>query len=149
MRAAVPLFATAGFHATPVIDIAHSARVTPLGIFQLYPRKSDLFIATIEHCYNVIVAELTRLANDRNTSSCGTETCSAVVQRVRAQLAEDPHLLVLRRHLHDDDVQDPTVHHAISTAVTRLEHLLLGTCSCGTDVLRALFERTRDLPEPT
>lgn len=51
-------FARAGYHATPVAEIAELAGVSPAYVFRLFPGKLGLFIATVDRCYELVTAAL-------------------------------------------------------------------------------------------
>ena len=48
---AVSVFSHAGYHATPVSEVADAAGVSPAYVFRLFPGKVALFVAAVEHCY--------------------------------------------------------------------------------------------------
>lgn len=58
ITSAVSGFAHAGYHATPVTTIAELAGVSPAYVFRLFPGKVGLFVATVEHCYDLVASAL-------------------------------------------------------------------------------------------
>ena len=55
---AVAGFARAGYHATPVAEIAEAAGVSTAYVFRLFPGKLGLFVAAVDHCYAQVVETL-------------------------------------------------------------------------------------------
>ncbi|GAA1896697.1 TetR/AcrR family transcriptional regulator [Williamsia serinedens] len=58
VRAAVRVFAGAGFHATPTTAVAAEAGISTAYAFKLFPTKVDLFVAAVDACYDRIVDTL-------------------------------------------------------------------------------------------
>lgn len=54
IEAAVHVFATRGYAATPVAEVAAEAGISQAYVFKLFPTKEGLFVAAIERCYQRI-----------------------------------------------------------------------------------------------
>jgi len=55
---AVAGFSRAGYHATPVAEIAEASGVSTAYVFRLFPGKLGLFLAAVDHCYTQVVDTL-------------------------------------------------------------------------------------------
>jgi AcrR family transcriptional regulator len=62
IEAAVHEFAQGGLHGTPVARIAQRVGVAQPYVFSLFPTKRDLFLAAVEHCFQMVAATFTRAA---------------------------------------------------------------------------------------
>ena len=56
--AAIAVFATSGYAATPVAAVAAKAGISQAYVFKLYPTKEGLFVAALEQCHERILARL-------------------------------------------------------------------------------------------
>ncbi|WEO77351.1 TetR/AcrR family transcriptional regulator [Cryobacterium sp. SO2] len=93
---AVAAFAHAGYHATPVTDIAEKAGVSPAYVFRLFPGKLGLFVATVSHCYEQVVSALVAGA-----AAAGTTDPDAVLDAMTTayvDLIKDRDLIMLQAH---------------------------------------------------
>lgn len=64
IRSAMVVFSSTGYLGTPITDIAKHARISTAYVFKLFPSKEDLFVATLERCFEVILAGLAKAAEE-------------------------------------------------------------------------------------
>jgi AcrR family transcriptional regulator len=58
IEAAVTVFAEHGYHGTPTTEIARAAGISQAYLFRLFPTKAELYVATIERCYERVGAAM-------------------------------------------------------------------------------------------
>lgn len=63
LEAALKVFASRGYAATPVTEVAARAGISQAYVFKLFPTKEVLFVATVERCYLAIEAVLAEAAD--------------------------------------------------------------------------------------
>lgn len=93
---AVKVFARAGYHATPVTEIATAAGVSPAYVFRLFPGKIGLFVAAVDHCYALVRAALAEGAEVAAGGSPG-DILEAMSQAY-IDLIRDRDLIMLQVH---------------------------------------------------
>ncbi|HTX31021.1 MAG TPA: TetR/AcrR family transcriptional regulator [Solirubrobacteraceae bacterium] len=64
IEAAVHEFAHGGLHGTPVARIAQRVGVAQPYVFSLFPTKRDLFLAAVEHDFELVMETFTRAAQE-------------------------------------------------------------------------------------
>jgi AcrR family transcriptional regulator len=95
---AVTVFARRGFHGTPVTAVADAAGISQAYVFRLFPTKTELFVAALEHCYASVREELTTAAS-RAADGSPSEVLAAMGDAY-AGLAAERDLLMLQVHAH-------------------------------------------------
>ena len=93
---AVPVFALAGYRATPVTDIASAAGVSPAYIFRLFPGKVGLFVAAVDHCYTLVREAL--LEGSKSAADASPESVLAAMSDAYVDLIRDRDLIMLQVH---------------------------------------------------
>ncbi len=96
VQAALPAFSGAGYHATPVATVAEAAGVSPAYVFRLFPGKVGLFVATVDHCYDRVVATLVE-----GGESAGSQDPGVVLGAMTGayvELIRDRDLIMLQVH---------------------------------------------------
>lgn len=58
IKSAIAVFAKAGYLGTPIAAVAKHARISPAYVFKLFPSKEELFVAALEHGFELIHATL-------------------------------------------------------------------------------------------
>jgi AcrR family transcriptional regulator len=84
-------FAKRGLHGTPTQDIAEQAGISHAYLFRLFPTKTDLFIAVVERCFQVVIETFTKAAEG---SKPGEERLHAMGDAYIDLLADRKRLLV-------------------------------------------------------
>lgn len=96
LSCAIPVFARAGYYATPVTDVAEAARISPAYVFRLYPGKLALFVAALEECFSRV---LRALAEGADASAAEEpEQLLEAMGDAYARLIADRSLLMLQVH---------------------------------------------------
>jgi AcrR family transcriptional regulator len=117
-------FSRAGYHATPVAEIAEAAQVSPAYVFRLFPGKLGLFVATIDHCYGRVATALLAGA-DGFESSTPDEILEAMSQAY-VDLIRDRDLIMLQVHAQSacevPEIRD-AVHRGIATIVREVSRV--------------------------
>ena len=93
---AVPVFARAGYRATPVTEIATAAGVSPAYIFRLFPGKVGLFVAAVDHCYTLVREAL--LEGSKTAPDTSPEAVLAAMSDAYVDLIRDRDLIMLQVH---------------------------------------------------
>jgi AcrR family transcriptional regulator len=93
---AIPVFARAGYHGTPVADVAAAAGVSTAYVFRLFPGKVGLFVATVDHCYEQVAAAL-RAGGEASPSDVPTDRIDAMTAAY-VDLIRDRDLIMLQSH---------------------------------------------------
>ena len=93
---AVGVFGRAGYHATPVTEVAEAAGISQAYVFRLFNGKLGLFVAALDHCYEQIVAALAAGA-DRASGGSPEQILEAMADAY-AELIADRELLMLQVH---------------------------------------------------
>jgi AcrR family transcriptional regulator len=98
VASAVTVFARRGFHGTPVTAVADAAGISQAYVFRLFPTKTSLFVAALEHCYSSVRDELTAAAS-RAVDGSPSQVLAAMGDAY-ADLAAERDLLMLQVHAH-------------------------------------------------
>ena len=93
---AIAGFSRAGYHATPVTEIADAAGISPAYIFRLFDGKLGLFVETVDHCYGKVAATLVA-AGEASGSENPTEILAAMSDAY-VELIRDRNLIMLQVH---------------------------------------------------
>jgi AcrR family transcriptional regulator len=93
---ALTVFARRGFHGTPVTAVADAAGISQAYVFRLFPTKTALFVAALDHCYALVRAELTAAASRVVDGS--SEQVLAAMGDAYADLAQGRDVLMLQVH---------------------------------------------------
>ncbi|WP_394771123.1 TetR/AcrR family transcriptional regulator [Lacisediminihabitans sp.] len=93
---AVRVFAHAGYHATPVAQVAAASGVSPAYVFRLFPGKLALFVAAVEHCYERVRVGL--VASAEATDASTPEQILAAMSDAYVDLIRDRDLIMLQVH---------------------------------------------------
>lgn len=93
---ALARFSRAGYHATPVMEIAEAAQVSPAYVFRLFPGKLGLFVATIEYCYDQVASAL--LAGAETSASSKPDDVLEAMSEAYVNLIRDRDLIMLQVH---------------------------------------------------
>ncbi|WP_246269013.1 TetR family transcriptional regulator [Acrocarpospora macrocephala] len=93
---AVAAFAHAGYHATPVSEVAEAAEVSPAYVFRLFPGKLGLFVATVDHCYEQVAATLVKGGEAAGFSA--PDDVLAAMSAAYVELIRDRNLIMLQVH---------------------------------------------------
>jgi len=114
---AVAAFAHAGYHATPVAEVAAAAGVSPAYVFRLFPGKLGLFVATVDHCYEQVAATL--VAGGEASGSTDPDTVLAAMTGAYMDLIRDRSLIMFQVHAQSAcDV--PEIRDAVRRGVARV-----------------------------
>ena len=96
ISSAIAVFSRAGFLGTPIAEVARHAKISTAYVFKLFPRKEELFVAALDHCFELIVAALAKGADE-----CLDQTPDALLFAMGgayALLIADRKLLLLQIH---------------------------------------------------
>jgi AcrR family transcriptional regulator len=91
--AALPIFASRGYHAASTIEIAEAAGISQAYVFRLFPTKVDLFVACCERTRNRMLAAFRDAAEDRAE---GVEPLEAMGLAYRDLLESDRTVLMVQ-----------------------------------------------------
>lgn len=96
VRHAVRVFAVAGYHATPVADVAAAAQVSPAYVFRLFPGKLGLFVAAVDHCFTQVTETMT--AGGETVAAADAEGRLNAMTAAYVDLIRDRDLIMLQAH---------------------------------------------------
>ncbi|MBT2230257.1 TetR/AcrR family transcriptional regulator [Nonomuraea sp. NEAU-A123] len=109
--------AHAGYHATPVAEVAEAAQVSPAYVFRLFPGKLGLFVATVDHCYEQVAAALVK--GGEAAESSAPDDVLAAMSAAYTELIRDRNLIMLQVHAQSAcDV--PEIRDAVRRGVARV-----------------------------
>lgn len=94
---AVQAFARTGYHATPVTDVAAAAGISAAYIFRLFPGKLGLFVAAVDHCYELMRATMERGAATAPDDADAGQVLAAMGDAY-VELIRDRDVLMLALH---------------------------------------------------
>jgi len=120
IEAAVHVFATRGFAATPVTEVAAQAGISQAYVFKLFPTKEGLFVAAIERCYQRIKESMLAAAGAATDRS--PEGILDAIGEAYARLIVDRNLLMLQVQA-QAATDIPSVREAVRTGVAGSVHL--------------------------
>ncbi|WP_378264861.1 TetR/AcrR family transcriptional regulator [Actinomadura gamaensis] len=103
IRAAMAEFARSGFEGTSTAAIAERVGVSQPYLFRLFPSKRALFLAAAERCFDDMELAMREAAG----GLYGAEALTAMGQRYRRILADDPTLLRFQLQIYAAAVDDP------------------------------------------
>ncbi|MFD3458701.1 TetR/AcrR family transcriptional regulator [Nocardia fluminea] len=94
--AAIIEFAKTGYHGTPINTVAARADISPAYVFKLFPGKVALFVAALDHCFDLVERAMsTGAANSTATDPAGI---LHDMGGAYAELIADKSLLMLQVH---------------------------------------------------
>ncbi len=96
MDAAIVEFARTGYHGTPINNVAAKADISPAYVFKLFPGKVALFVAALEHCFELIERALAKGA--ARAAGRDAEEILHEMGGAYAELIADKSLLMLQVH---------------------------------------------------
>lgn len=96
LHRAVPVFARHGYHATPVTEVAEAAGISQAYVFRLFKGKLELFVAVLDHCYELVLRTL-RTSGESASGASPQEVLDAMGDAY-ADLISDRDLLMLQIH---------------------------------------------------
>jgi AcrR family transcriptional regulator len=96
VSSAVTEFARTGYLGTPIASVAAHAKISPAYVFKLFPSKERLFVAALDHCFELVVAALERGADA--ASSHSPHDVLDAMGLAYAELIADRELLMLQVH---------------------------------------------------
>ncbi|WP_375390368.1 TetR/AcrR family transcriptional regulator [uncultured Amnibacterium sp.] len=93
---AVRVFAVAGYHATPVADVATAAQVSPAYVFRLFTGKLGLFTAAVDHCFAQVAEAL--VAGGESAGETDAAGRLDAMTAAYVELIGDRDLIMLQAH---------------------------------------------------
>ena len=96
VASAVTMFAGSGYLGTSVAAIAEHAGISQAYVFKLFPSKELLFVTTLEHCFDLVLAAL-----ERGAAASPDQSPDAMLYAMAGAYAEligDRSLLMLQVH---------------------------------------------------
>jgi AcrR family transcriptional regulator len=121
LRAAMPVMAKRGIHASPTAEIAKNAGISHAYLFRLFPTKSDLAIAVVERANQRIYDAFADAAAAVNGS--GEEKLHAMGSAY-GELLQDRELLLVQLHSHAAAAEDEAVRETARKGFARLVELV-------------------------
>ena len=121
LEAALPVFATRGFHGTPTTEVAKAAGISHAYLFRLYPTKSALAVAVVERVHDRIHGAFAEAA--ARAKAAGEDPFLAMGQAYGALLS-DRNLVLLQLHAHAASPDDPALLEASRSGFARLVELV-------------------------
>ncbi|WP_306360936.1 TetR/AcrR family transcriptional regulator [Nocardia sp. CC227C] len=94
--AAIEEFARAGYHGTPIADVATRAGISPAYVFKLFPGKIALFVAALDRCFELVEQALAAAA--ATSAGHAPEEILYRMGGAYADLIADNKLLMLQVH---------------------------------------------------
>ena len=91
---AVAGFSRAGYHATPVAEIAETSGVSTAYVFRLFPGKLGLFVAAVDDCYAQVVDAL--VAGGESSTSSDPADILEAMSTAYIELIRDRNLIALQ-----------------------------------------------------
>jgi AcrR family transcriptional regulator len=121
IEAAVEEFSRTGLHGTPVDRIAKRVGVAQPYVFSLFPTKRDLFIATVERCFERVTATFDEAvaAFDPASAAEDEDAMTAIGGSYVEMLADDHALLMMQLQAYAA-CDDPVIREHVSGAYDRL-----------------------------
>ncbi|WP_405497905.1 TetR/AcrR family transcriptional regulator [Nocardia sp. NBC_00511] len=105
LDAAIVEFAKSGYHGTPINTVAVAAGISPAYVFKLFPSKVELFVATLDRCFERVEQSLATGA--ARVPDADPERVLHEMGGAYAELIADKSLLMLQVHaLSAADVPD-------------------------------------------
>lgn len=100
---AIPLFATRGYSAVSMRDIAALVSVTPAALYHHYPNKQALYLAAMERAFADKARIITETVRGEGSAP---QRLDAFISRFTRLMAEDPDFrMLLQRELLDGDAE--------------------------------------------
>ena len=96
IESAIRTFARTGYHGTAVAQVAQEAKISTAYVFKLFPSKEQLFVAALDHCFDLMEVALAEGADEATDAAP-----SAVLYAMGgayAHLIADRSLLMLQVH---------------------------------------------------
>ena len=121
LKAAMPVVAARGIHATPTAEIAKLAGISHAYLFRLFPTKSDLAIAVVERANQRIYDAFAAAAAAEHGSG---EDKMRAMGLAYSELLEDRELLLVQLHSHAAAAEDEAIRSAARGSFQRLVELV-------------------------
>jgi AcrR family transcriptional regulator len=121
IEAAVEEFSRTGLHGTPVDRIAKRVGVAQPYVFSLFPTKRDLFIATVERCFERVTATFDEaVAAFDPASAAEDEDAMTAIGGSYVEMLGDDHALLMMQLQAYAACDDPVIREHVSEAYDRL-----------------------------
>ena len=111
-------FSRAGYEATTTEAIARRADISQAYVFRLFGSKHDLFVASVERCFEIVQGAFERAAE--TVPEGDLEGRLQAIGETYADLLRDRRMLVLQMHGYAAAIGDPVVQHASRRSFARL-----------------------------
>ncbi len=121
---AVEVFAHAGYHATPVTQVAEAAGVSAAYVFRLFDGKLGLFVAAVDHCFDRVAAAM--VAGGERAAPGPPDQVLQAMADAYVELIRDRALMMLQVHAQsacDIPEIEAAVRRGIQRVVRALTHL--------------------------
>jgi AcrR family transcriptional regulator len=122
LRAAMPVMAKRGIHASPTAEIAKNAGISHAYLFRLFPTKSDLAVAVVERA-NQRIYDAFAAAAAGAAGGSGEEKLHAMGMAYE-ELLRDRELLLVQIHSHAAAAEDEAIRDASRKCFARLVDLV-------------------------
>lgn len=127
-------FAGRGFHGTPTQEIADRAGISHAYLFRLFPTKTDLFVAVVDRCFQVVIETFAKAAEGTEP---GEERLYAMGDSYHELLSDRTRLLVQLQSYAACD--DPRVRKTVQRGWEELYSFVARETGVGTEELRSFF----------
>jgi AcrR family transcriptional regulator len=133
LRAAVPVFAKAGYYGTSTEDVARAAGISQPYLFRLFPTKKALFIELVEHGFGRVREAFAGAVGDLT----GEAAKEAMAERY-GELLRDRDELMLQMHCYAA-CDDPEIADVVRREFGRLWREVVRLCGADDDELQQFF----------
>jgi AcrR family transcriptional regulator len=141
VRAAVPLFATAGLHGTPTAGIARAAGISHAYLFRLFPTKTDLFLAVSERIFARTRARFAEAAAEARARGAQGDEVFAAMGHGYMELLADPTVLLGMLNAHAAASSEPKIREAVRACFADLVDLVQRETGAPDEEVQSFFAK--------
>ncbi|MFC0437742.1 TetR/AcrR family transcriptional regulator [Kutzneria buriramensis] len=118
LRTAVETFASRGYYGTTTTEVATRAGISQAYVYRLFPNKEALFLAVVEHAFDLVRDSLARGA--AAAASTDPELVLRAMADSYAELISDQNLILVQLHAQAAAAAEPTVREAVRAGYARV-----------------------------
>lgn len=118
LRTAVETFASRGYYGTTTTEVATRAGISQAYVYRLFPNKEALFLAVVEHAFELVRDSLARGAAAA-TSTDADHVLDAMGESY-ARLIQDKNLLLVQLHAQAAAAAEPAIRDAVRAGYARV-----------------------------
>ena len=137
LHTAVETFASRGYYGTTTTEVATRAGISQAYVYRLFPNKEALFLAVVEHAYDLVRESLARGA----AAATGPDPLQVLdaMGESYARLIQDKNLMLIQLHAQAAAVAEPAVRDAVRAGHAQVVEYVRSTSGASEHEVQQFF----------